>query len=182
MANLFSDVLTTRDSLGGISDPGTYAGQVIVTRSVIDLAANVNTDDVLLMLDIPSNAKPQSLCLFNDDLGTDSSSDFGIYAGDNFTDTDVSKTEYLKNDVINVNAFADASTELNSSNLDGNEQMRFRASGSSSVLSRLNEAMWQLADLDSDPQVNLRIGIAIPTIWTVFSAGQIVLICEYTVK
>lgn len=182
MANLFSDLLTTRDALSGISDPGTYAGQLLVTRAFFTVASNPADNDVIMMLDVPSNAKPSSLILFSDDMGASSVSDFGIYAGEKFTDTDAPKTEYSKNQVINVNAFDDASGILNSPNHDVHIELRFQLAGSSASLDRIDDAMWQLADLDSDPLVNMRIGIALPTNWTTFVAGNIVLISEYTVK
>ena len=182
MANFFSDLLTARDAQGDITDPGSYAGYGIVSRAFISLTANPADDDVLMMLDIPSNGRPNSIYLYNTDLGTSSVADFGIYAGKKFTDSDVAQTVYLKDEVINVNAFYDASTDLNTSNQDTHIETRFQSSGSSSSLDRINDPMWLLADLDSDPRIDMRIGIALPTNWDTFVAGTIALICQYTGK
>lgn len=182
MANFLSDVLTIRDSKGGISDPGTYLSESKVTRSFFTFSSNPADDDVVLMLDIPSNGKPYSIMLFNDDIGAGSVADYGIYAGANFVDTDSSETEYSKDSVILVNAFADADTLLNSENLDTHQEMRYRTSGTASSLTNADLAMWQLAGLNSDPLVNLRIGIALPTNWSTFVGGSATLITEYSLK
>lgn len=182
MANLFSDLLTARDAQGIITGPGTYAGASIITRAFINLTANPSASDTIMMLDLPSNAKPSSLFLYNDDIGDNSVVDFGIYAGGAFIDTNLSLTEYAKDAVINQNAFDNGSGDLNNAHRNVHIDLRFQATGSASSLDRIDDVMWQLAGLNSDPGVDMRIGIFIGTNFANFLAGNIALISEYTVK
>ena len=182
MANFFSDLLTLRDTEGTITDYSTYRGQIVTTRAFINVTSNPADNDVLMMLDIPSNAKLFALTLFNEDIGTGSSADFGIYSSLTFFDTDTLKTIYVKDAPININAFDTASGSLNVELLDFHSDKRFEAAGSSTDLTRVGDAMWQLADLDSDPHLDLRIGIALPTNWSIFTGGFISLIAKYSAK
>ena len=112
MAILLSDLITARDTPGDITDAGTYSGDVKVTRAIFDVTVNPSDNDVIMMVDLPSNSKPNSFRLFNDDVGDGSIADFGIYAGEKFTDSDLAETLYNKNDVINVDAFDSGNTDL----------------------------------------------------------------------
>lgn len=180
MANLFSDLLTLRDTVGTITDASTYVGEVVTTKSFFDVTSNPANNDVIMMLDIPSNAKPHAIWLHNEDIGTGSVIDWGIYASRKFTDTD--GTLYEENQVILVNAFDDASAILNTAFLDFHTELRFQVSGSSTSLTRVGDAMWQLCNLDSDPHIPLRIGAALPTQWSVFVGGILSLTVNYAAK
>ncbi len=182
MANFFSDLLTLRDTLGVITDASTYAGESISTKSSFDVISNPADNDVIMMLDIPSNAKLYSLLNFNEDLGIGSVCDWGLYASRKFVDTDALATVFEENEVLNVNAFDDASGSLNSSILDFHIDKRFQAAGTSTSLDRVGDAMWQLANLDSDPHLPIRIGIAFPTNFSTFVGGLINIIGQYSAK
>ncbi len=179
MANFFSDVLIERDSKD-ISDSGTYAGSVLSTRGLLSLLTNTSSNDVLMMLDLPSNAKVLSLQLYNDPLGTAQTEAIGIYAGEDFKLLD--GTKVLRNDPINSGAFSSSGEDLNGTNLDAPVENRFNSAGSDNDILRADEAIWQTANLAEDPFVNMRIGILVDDPWSGFTPGGITMICYYTAK
>lgn len=180
MANFFSDVLTIRDSLGGISDPGTYSAKGLISNSIMTISTNPSDNDVFMMNDIPSNGVLYSLVQFNDDLGTDSFNSVGMFAGETFIDE--TGTIINKNDPLSFDAFQSTSNVLNIANLNQHLDNRFTSGGSNSSIALANSQMWELAGLNRDPQVNIRIGITITTNWTVFVPGSIRFMCEYVCK
>lgn len=183
MAQLFSDVLTDRDTKGLVSDFGTMIGETSTSIGFINVTANPADDDNLLMLAISSGAKVSSLKLVNDDLGDSCIFDLGIFSGQTFTDTDPSQTIYAKDSVILQNAFESGnSVALNAVNLSTPLELRWRAGGASSDPLRHDDELWQLAGLTINPNINLRIGITLTTNWTTFSAGGIAIIANYVDK
>lgn len=180
MANLFSDLLTLRDTTGEITDGSTYIGDKIVTRGLFNFSSNPADDDAVLMLEIPSNARPHSIYSWNDDIGDASVTDWGIFASTEFTDTNVARTVYTSNSVILQTAFDSGNSSLNSTVQDTHLDNRFQAAGSSSQVTGVNNQMWQIAGLDSDPHLPLRIGITFTTNWAIFAGGNLYLVCKYS--
>lgn len=182
MTILFSELLTQRDTAGAITDASTYAGDGLTTKTFFNMTTNVANDDVVMMLDLPSNSKPYSLYQYNENLGDGSMVDYGIYASNGFVDTNNAATVYEKNQVIKQGAFDVGNANLNIAVLLFHETIRFRINGTSSGLDRLNQTMWQLADLDSDPHVDMRIGIKFTTAFSSFTGGLLLLISDYSAK
>ena len=180
MADLFSDVLTIRDTKGGISDASTYRGSQRTTKGVINVAVNASTDDVWYLVDVPSNDTPTSILQFNQDLGTASNGDIGIYAGDRFIKSDGVVVE--RNEVILKDAFSSLSTFLNSDNRESPIELRFEAFGTNNSLKTLDFTMWELAGLARDPFVNLRIGIKIVVVFNPFVSGSVFLVVKSSGK
>ena len=180
MADLFSDVLTIRDTKGGISDASTYRGSQRITKGVINVAVNASTDDIWYIVDIPSNDKPTSILQFNQDLGDEGVAVIGIYAGERFFKQDGTFVE--RNEVILEDAFSSFSSALNSDNRDLPIELRFDNTGSSTSLLTLDFTMWELAGLVRDPFVNLRIGFKIATIFNPLVPGSLYLVVKSSGK
>lgn len=180
MANLFSDLLTLRDTEGEITDGSTYIGDSFVTRSFFNFSSNPADNDVVLMLDVPSNARPHNIYNWNDDIGTGSVVDYGIFSSVKFTDTNVAKTVYEANAVILQAAFDASSGILNTAFRDFHSEKRFQESGVAAQVTGVNNQMWQLAGLDSDPHIPLRLGLTITTNWSIFVGGNLYITCEYS--
>ncbi len=166
MANLFSDSITERDTKGNISDFATMIGDASIASGSYQFLVSPTLGDVVLMLELPSQSKISSLKLANGDIGDGSAIDIGIYAGSKFTDTDGSETVYAKDDVILVDAFDNGDAGLNSAQLILPGEYRWQPTGTGSALANHNDELWQLAGLDSNPNVNLRVGIHIATAFT----------------
>lgn len=180
MANLFSDVLTVRNSNGGVSDPGTYLGKILISRGTVEILTNPADNDVFMITDLPSNAVLYGLEQYNTDLGADSINSVGMFAGETFTEANGNIIN--KNDPLAFNGFDAVSTSLNSANINTHQSLRFQANGAQASLGLANAQMWQLAALNEDPHINIRIGITVTTNWTTFVPGEITLICEFVCK
>ena len=182
MPQTFSDIITDRDTPGKITGFGTLLGDVSVSTGFINVTSNPADDDSIIMLDLPSGCKLNSLMQYNEDLGAGSFFELVIFAGEKFTDTDVAKTVYNKNQVILSTVFDDGSSSLNSTNLEIHIENRFQSAGSASGLSRHNDELWQLAGLDSNQTINLRIGYTITTNWSIFTGRELLLIETFVDK
>jgi hypothetical protein len=131
-------------------------------------AAGVIADnDVVVLCEIPVNARISSLKLWADDLGTTGDLNFGFYAGDadldSLTDADAVDEDALAT-AVDVNAAALADVEL-----------RFEVKD----LSTINDAAWELAGLSSAPAYGTFL-IAATASEATTAAGGIAIAVRYT--
>lgn len=181
MTKIFSEVLTLRDSKGGISNSPNSSARVTSSSGRIAIDTAILLGDFLYFIDIPSSAVINKLKIYNDDLDSGATLNllFGIYAGAKFVLS--SGDTVLKDDSLVTNAFSSYSGATDS-NVPEGSSIRFDSTGGSSSLDRSSQALWELADLSTDPFVNLRIGAAPSAEATGFLSGNILLTAQWLNK
>ena len=179
MANIFSDVLIAKNN-GDVVDAGNTLGVNKTSVGIVTLTANPAQNDVLMFLDLPSNAKLSSLRHFNDSMGTAATNSFGIYAAQQFKDA--SGTVFKENDVIDIKAFVDNQPLMAQQILVQAIESLYDPTGTLNTPANSQFELWELAGLAEDPEVNLRIGWNIDTIFTGFQTGSIVVYVHHTGK
>ena len=180
MVDLFSDTLTIRDTPGGISNASTYRGTQRVARGLVTVDVEPVLNEVLYFVDIPSNDIISNIFQYNEDLGSDVIVTADVYAGEGFVTQD--GTRFLKNELVRGGVFSTANTTLDSPNIVFPVDIRFENSGNTNIISSLNLALWELADLTVDPSINLRLGYKIDQAFVSFNAGDILLIVNSSAK
>lgn len=182
MATVYSTVLTNLDAVPRlITDAANLGGKLRIAAATIEVATgDIDNNDIILLTELPSNAKLHSLVVYNDDLDSNVSptlaANIGLYAGVRFTDTDSSFTVYQKDAVISESAYASAITTLQDENTEGSE-LAFEVNDIASIADRV----WQDAGLTSDPKVVLRLGITISNVAATAVAGTITVRCMYSI-
>lgn len=152
------------------------------SRIFKDTVAVTGTDfdadgDIVVLAEIPSNAKIVSIKLFNDDLdsGTDTAPNLGLYNGGTaFTDS--AATSYAAEGLIDEDAYASAIADLQGANTSGVE-LAFEARN----INAINNYVWEDAGLPEDPGVNLRIALTQTATVAGATTGDISVIVEYVV-
>ena len=178
MANIFSNILNEPSS-NKIFSAGVKFGNLVSSLALIDLEIEPELNDVLMYLDIPSNAILHSLLFRNtkmeiiEDPGgmNDNALVIGFYAATKFKLDDLDNFEV--NDPILPNFFGTSKTffQLNTE-VDGSE-VRFSLTGTNDNTGIIasQDPLWMLAALPSDPHANLRIGAKISRAFGVFTPG-----------
>jgi hypothetical protein len=164
-------------------EPGSAVGKHRVfsdTKSVT--TGDIDNDDVVIMAEVPSNAKVSSIMLYNDDLDSNGSptlaANVGLYnGGTKFNDTDGSETLYEADAVIDEDAYASAITTLQAANTSGVE-VSFEARDINAVANHV----WEDAGLTSDPKVPLRIALTMSNVAATAAAGDITMVVTYIVN
>ena len=127
----------------------------------------ISDNDIIVLAEIPVDARISSIRFWSDDLGTTGDFNFGFYAGnadlDAITDADAVDEDALAT-AVDVNAAALADVEL-----------RFEVKD----LSTINDAAWELAGLSSRPAYNTFL-IAITASEATTAAGGIAAAIRYT--
>mgnify|MGYP003109916668 FL=1 len=163
-------------------EAGNVKGKMRVFADTVACATgDLDDNDIVVMAELPSNAKVTSIMLYNDDLDSNGSpaiaTDVGIYAGGTkFTDTDGSATAYAAEAVIDRDAYASAITTLQAANTAGVE-CAFEARN----INTIANFIWEDAGLSSDPKVPLRIALTIETVAATQAAGDISVVVTYVV-
>ena len=142
---------------------------------------DIDDDDIIMLAEVPSNAKIASIMLYNDDLDSGGSpalaTDVGLYnGGTKFNDTDASATAYAANGLIDRDAYASAITTLQAANTSGVE-VAFEARNVNTVAN----FVWEDGGLTSDPGVPQRIALTMETVAATAAAGDITLVVTYVV-
>ena len=164
-------------------DSGSAGGKVLVWSDTIAAGTgDIDDNDIIMMAEIPSNAKIKSIKLYNDDLDSNGSpalvTDVGIYNGNvKFNDTDGSATAYAAEGVIDRNCYGTVMTVLQAAVTAGTE-VRYETLGIETV----GNYMWEDAGLTSDPGRMLRIALTIETVAATAAAGDITMVVEYIVN
>jgi len=183
MGTVYSTQLTNLDAVPQIrQDAGNLSGNLRIAIATIEATiADIDSADIILMCEIPSNAKIHSLMVFNDDLDTHVAptiaADIGVYAAARFNDTNASKTLYLKDGLIDANCFATAVTCFQDANTEGAEFV-FEAQD----IANIGQSLYQVAGLASDPRLALRIGFTFSTGAATEAAGTISMRIIYAIN
>jgi hypothetical protein len=184
MATAYSTELTSFEATPQVmADSGSAGGKVRVWSDTIAAGTgDIDDNDILMMAEIPSNAKIKSIKLYNDDLDSNGSpalvTDVGIYNGNvKFNDTDGSATAYAAEGVIDRDCYGTLMTTLQAANTAGVE-VRYETLGIETV----GNFMWEDAGLTSDPGKNLRIALTIETAAATAAAGDISMVVEYVIN
>lgn len=182
MAIAYSSILQNLDANPRVvTDAANLGGKLRIAAATIEAGTgDIDASDVIMLFDIPSNAKLHSLVLFNDDLDSNVSptlaAHIGLYAGAKFTDTDSSFTVYQKDDVIDADCYATAITALQDANTEGSEfayEVR--------DIADIAQDLWEDCSLTSDPKIPLRLALTISNAAATAAAGTITVRCIYSV-
>ena len=184
MGTAYSIELTSLEATPQVMvSPASATGKVRVWSDTIAAGTgDIDDNDILMMAEIPSNAKIKSIKLYNDDLDSGGSpalvTDVGIYNGNvKFNDTDGSATAYAAEGVIDRNCYGTVMTVLQGAVTAGTE-VRYETLGIETV----GNFMWEDAGLTSDPGRMLRIALTIETVAATAAAGDITMVVEYIVN
>ena len=184
MATAYSTELTSFEATPQVmADSGSAGGKVRVWSDTIAAGTgDIDDDDIIMMAEIPSNAKIKSIMLYNDDLDSNGSptlkTDVGVYNGNvKFNDTDGSATAYAAEGVIDRDCYGTLMTTLQAANTAGVE-VRYETLGVETV----GNFMWEDAGLTSDPGKMLRIALTIETAAATAAAGDVTMVVEYIVN
>ncbi len=184
MATAYSTELTSYEASPQVMvSPASAGGKVRIWSDTIAAATtDIDDNDIIMMAEIPSNAKIKSIMLYNDDLDSNGSpalvTDVGIYNGNvKFNDTDASATAYAAEGVIDRNCYGTVMTVLQAAVTAGTE-VRYETLGIETV----GNFMWEDGGLTSDPGRMLRIALTIETVAATAAAGDITMVVEYIVN
>lgn len=176
MTTKTSPMLTNIDNKV-ILDSGLISGYLYSSSETVALlTTDIDANDIIHMLELPSNAKITSLVMYNDTLDSvaDLTVDVGFYAARPFVD---GTTAYAANAVIDFDALVTDSIALQAANIVGAE-LRYETQNITTV----NDEIWELAGLASNPNVPLRLSLTIGTVAATAVAGDVTLRCTYLVK
>ena len=131
---------------------------------------DIDDNDIILLAEVPSNAKILSIKLFNDALdgGSNLANDVGVYNGP------IATSSYAANAVIDRDAYATASAVLQAAVLTGTE-VAFEVRN----VNAISNYVWEDAGLSSDPGVPLRIALTIETVAGTAVEGDITMQVTY---
>ena len=133
-------------------EKGSVGTVKVFMDTIVAATTDIDDDDIILLGEVPSNAKILSIKVFNDDLdsGSGLATDVGVYNGP------IKTSSYAANAVIDRDAYATASGCLASASTTGTE-LAFEARN----VSDISNFVWEDAGLSSDPGVPLRIALTI---------------------
>ena len=184
MATAYSTELTNYEAIPQVMvDSASAGGKVRVWADTIAAATtDIDDNDIIMMAEIPSNAKIKSIMLYNDDLDSNGSpalvTDVGVYNGNvKFNDTDGSATAYAAEGVIDRDCYGTVSTVLQAAVTAGTE-FRYETLGIETV----GNFMWEDGGLPEDPGKMLRIALTIETVAATAASGDITMVVEYIVN
>ena len=148
-----------------ISEVGSVHGKMRVFADTIAAGTgDIDNDDVIMMAQIPSNAKVMSIKLYNDDLDSNGSptlaANVGLYNEDGT--------------VLDEDCYATAITTLQAANTAGVE-VAFEAKNVNAIA---NHA-WEDGGLSEDPGVPLRIALTMSNVAATAAAGDITMVVTY---
>jgi len=182
MATAYSTELTNYEAIPQVMvDSASAGGKVRVWADTIAAATtDIDDNDIIMMAEIPSNAKIKSILLYNDDLDSGGSpalvTDVGIYNG-NIKFTSSAGTIYAAEGVIDRDCYGTVSTVLQAAVTAGTE-FRYETLGIETV----GNYMWEDGGLPEDPGKMLRIALTIETVAGTAAAGDITMVVEYIVN
>jgi len=152
--------------------------QRVFQDTVAIVAADFDADgDIVQLAEVPSNAKIQSIVIYNDDLdsGTDTAPNVGIYnGGTKFTD---GTTAYAAGGLIDEDAYGSAIDTLQAANTVGVE-IAFEARN----INAINNFVWEDCGLAADPQTPLRIALTQTATVGGAAAGDVSIVVTYSVS
>ena len=138
---------------------------------------DLDNDDIIIMGQVPSNAKIVSLRIYNDDLNSGSGThNLGLYNGPQaYT---ISGTTTAAAAVIDEDCYVTDSGALRAATTvtTGTEEALIETRN----INAIGNFVWEDGGLAEDPKVPLRIAITMSAVGTAI-AGDITLVCLYTV-
>tara|TARA_R100001530_G_scaffold11611_1_gene11097 strand:- start:980 stop:1528 length:549 start_codon:yes stop_codon:yes gene_type:complete len=182
MTTAYAVDLTIDRTSGSLVEAGSYVGKMRVAMDTIALATtDIDDDDIIHMVAVPSNAKIVSIKLSNDDLDSNGSptlvTDVGLYAGETkFTDTDGSATAYAAGAVIDRDCYGTTMTTLQAAASDTEVLHETRN------INAISNFVWEDGGLTSDPGVPLYISLTIETVAATAVAGDVTMVVTYVVN
>ena len=182
MATAYSTELTNYEAIPQVMvDSARASCKVRVWADTIAAATtDIDDNDIIMMAEIPSNAKIKSILLYNDDLDSGGSpalvTDVGIYNG-NIKFTSSAGTIYAAEGVIDRDCYGTVSTVLQAAVTAGTE-FRYETLGIETV----GNFMWEDGGLPEDPGKMLRIALTIETVAATAASGDITMVVEYIVN
>jgi hypothetical protein len=139
MAVTKSDLVTNADDLDTMNDQGAFASEKLIIAHELTAGA-VADNDVILMCEVPVNAKISSIRMFSDDLGTTGDLNLGFYPGPGSGVAIASDADAVDEDAIGT------AIDVNAAAL-ANVEVRFETKN----ISTANQKAWELAGLSSEP-------------------------------
>ena len=138
---------------------------------------DLDNDDIVILGQIPSNAKIVSLRIYNDDLNSGSGThNIGLYNGPQaYT---ISGTTVAAGAVIDEDCYATDSTAFRAATTTatGAEEQLIEVRD----INKIANFVWEDGSLAEDPKVPLRIAVTMSATGTAI-LGDITLVCLYTV-
>lgn len=168
MAVVKSNIITTADDLDTQVEKGLAHGAEKVTQARYTAAGVIADNDVILMMEVPVEAKINSIRMWSDDLGTTGDLNLGFYPGPGSGTTIASVTDTVDEDAlataIDVNAAATANVEV-----------RFEVKD----FVTLDDKAWEIAGLTAKPDY-ATFYIAFTASEATTAGGDLALIVRYT--
>ena len=178
MATAKSVEITNMDSTPRtLAEVGNVHGKMRVWADTIAAGTgDIDNDDVIMMAEVPSNAKIMSIKLYNDDLDSNGSpslaTNVGLYNGT--TKYTIGGTTTEASAVIDEDCYATAITTLQAANTAGVE-VAFEARNVNAIA---NHA-WEDGGLSEDPKVPLRVALTMSNVAATAAAGDITMVVTY---
>ena len=140
---------------------------------------DLDNDDIIVLAQVPSNAKLTSIRIYNDDLDGSSSAEFnvGLYNGPQaYT---ISGTTTAAEAVIDEDCYASASDAFQAATTvtTGTEEFLTEARN----INAIANFVWEDGGLSEDPKVPLRIAITMSATPGSAAAGDITMVVQYVV-
>jgi hypothetical protein len=161
---------TPRTLLESASGGGTVK---VFMDTIAAATTDIDDDDIILLAEVPSNAKILSIKIFNDDLDSGGlpalATDVGVYNGP------IKTSSYAANAVIDRDCYATASAVLQAAVLTGTE-VAFEVRNVNAIAN----FVWEDAGLSADPGVPLRIALTMETVAATAAAGDITMQVTYS--
>ena len=151
-------------------EKGSVGTVKVFMDTIVAATTDIDDDDIILLGEVPSNAKILSIKVFNDDLdsGSGLATDVGVYNGP------IKTSSYAANAEIDRDAYATASAVLQAAVLTGTE-VAFEVRN----VNAISNYVWEDAGLSSDPGVPLRIALTIETVAGTAVEGDITMQVTY---
>ena len=178
MATAKSVEITNMDSTPRtLAEVGSVHGKMRVWADTIAAGTgDIDNDDVIMMAEVPSNAKIMSIKLYNDDLDSNGSpslaTNVGLYNGT--TKYTIGGTTTEASAVIDEDCYATAITTLQAANTAGVE-VAFEARNVNAIANHV----WEDGGLSADPKVPLRVALTMSNVAATAAAGDITMVVTY---
>ena len=171
MAIVKSNIVTDADNLDVQVAAGTNHAKECVTVARYEAPSTIADNDVILMCEIPVDAKITSIRMWSDDLGTTGDLNLGFYPGPGSGVTITAATDAVDEDAIgtaiDVNAAATANVEV-----------RFETKDATLTL---DDKAWKIAGLTSRPDYGT-FYLAFTASEATTAAGGLALIVRHTTE
>lgn len=153
-------------------------GELRVVVDQVALAATDvdNTNDVILMGLIPSNARILDIEVLNDEIDTNVAATLAIDVGLAYTGIGSGQVESDKSlgDIIDADCFASAATTLQDAHATWTS-IRYEAGD----IADARKEAWEVAGLSKDPGGLLAIAVSVETVAATGAAGDVVMKVSY---